>query len=53
MNEKAIMNGEEYSLLEVLPVLNEKTKMVLCADAAGGKYVCRKSLALPCVPSTG
>ncbi len=40
MNEKAIMNGEEYSLLEVLPVLNEKTKMVLCADAAGGKFVC-------------
>lgn len=40
MNEKAIINGEEYSLLEVLPVLNEKTKMFLCADAAGGKFAC-------------
>lgn len=40
MNEKAILNGEEYSFLEVLPVLNGKTKMVLCADAAGGKFVC-------------
>ena len=40
MNEKAIMDGEEYSFLEVIPVLNEKIKMVLCADAAGSKFIC-------------
>ena len=34
MNEKANIDGGEYSFIEVIPVLDEKAKMVLCTDAA-------------------
>lgn len=40
MNEKAIIDGGEYSLIEVISVSDERTKMILCADAAGSKYAC-------------
>lgn len=57
MNEKANIDGGEYSFIEVIPVLNGKTKMVLCTDAAGIKCACpeevwlRNALPLPIAPS--
>lgn len=57
MNEKANIDGGEYSFIEVIPVLDEKAKMVLCTDTAGSKFACpeevwlRNALPLPIEPS--
>ena len=58
MNEKANIDGGEYSFIEVIQVLDEKAKMVLCTDSAGSKFACpeevwlRNALPLSIEPST-
>ena len=33
MNNKAIINGQEYTLLEILPLLDGGQQLILCEDA--------------------
>ena len=44
MNEKALIRGEIYAFLELLPALDQSEDMVLCANASGKKYVCTVKL---------
>ena len=44
MNEKALIRGEIYAFLELLPALDQSKDMVLCANASGKKYVCTVKL---------
>ncbi len=44
MNEKALIRGQIYSLIEVLHALDHDKGMVLCANNSGQKYVCSVKL---------
>ena len=44
MNRKAIINGQEYTLLETLPSLDGDEPLILCEDESGGKAGCSESL---------
>lgn len=39
MNRKAIINGLEYTLLEILPSLDGDQPLILCEDASGKRAV--------------
>ncbi|MBS6845856.1 MAG: DEAD/DEAH box helicase family protein [Firmicutes bacterium] len=55
MNQKAIINGQEYTLLEILPSLDGGQPLILCEDENGKRAVCSEPLwrssALPDVHS--
>ena len=40
MREKALIQGQIYTFLELLPALDQNEDMVLCSNASGQKYVC-------------
>ena len=42
MNQKALLNGMEYTILDLLPSLDYSDRMVLCQNASGQKYICSK-----------
>ena len=44
MNRKAIINGREYTLLEIVPSLDGGQAMLLCEDENGKRSVCSESL---------
>ena len=44
MNRKAIINGLEYTLLEILPSLDGDQPLILCEDASGKRAVCSEPL---------
>ena len=43
MNQKALLNGMEYTILVLLPSLDYSDRMVLCQNASGQKYICSKA----------
>ena len=43
MNQKALLNGMEYTILDLLPSLDYSDRMVLCQNASGQKYICSKA----------
>ena len=49
MNRKALINGQEYTLLEVLPSLDGEPPQILCQDDSGERAVCSESLWRCCV----
>ena len=44
MNRKAIINGLEYTLLEILPSLDGGQPLILCEDGRGKRAVCSEPL---------
>lgn len=44
MNRKALINGQEYTLLEVLPSLGGEPPQILCQDDSGKRAACSESL---------
>lgn len=44
MNRKALINGQEYTLLEVLPSLGGESPQILCQDDSGKRAACSESL---------
>lgn len=44
MNRKAIINGLEYTLLEILPSLDGGQPLILCEDGNGKRAVCSEPL---------
>lgn len=48
MNRKAIMNGLEYTLLEILPSLDGDRPLILCEDGSGKRMVCSEPLWCSC-----
>ena len=44
MNQKALINGREYTLLEILPSLDGGHQQILCEDTSGKKATCSESL---------
>ena len=48
MNRKAIINGLEYTLLEILPSLDGDQPLILCEDASGKRAVCSEPLWCSC-----
>lgn len=44
MKQKSRINGMEYTFLESLPVLGEKSKLILCADSYGNRVLCPEEL---------
>lgn len=44
MNQEAVFGKQEYHLIEQLPALGEDKTWILCADAAGNRYVCPEEL---------
>ena len=44
MNQKAIINGQEYTLLEILPSLDGGQPLILCEDENGKRAVCSEPL---------
>ena len=44
MNRKAIINGQEYTLIEIVPSLDGGQAMLLCEDENGKRSVCSESL---------
>ena len=49
MNRKALINGQEYTLLEILPSLDGGHPQILCEDDSGERAVCSESLWRCCV----
>ena len=50
MNRKAIINGQEYTLLEILPSLDGGKALLLCEDENGKRAVCSEPLWCRCAP---
>ena len=48
MNNKAIINGQEYTLLEILPLLDGGQQLILCEDGSGKSAVCSELLWYSC-----
>ena len=48
MNRKAIINGLEYTLLEILPSLDGDQPLILCEDTSGKRAVCSEPLWCSC-----
>lgn len=48
MNNKAIINGQEYTLLEILPLLDGGQQLILCEDGSGKRAVCSELLWYNC-----
>jgi len=49
MNQKALINGQEYTLLEILPSLDGgQHQQILCEDNIGKRAVCYESLWRSC-----
>ena len=48
MNRKAIINGREYTLLEIVPSLDGGQALLLCEDENGKKATCSESLWCSC-----
>lgn len=44
MNHKALINDQEYTLLEMLPSLDGGASLILCEDSDGKKAVCSEPL---------
>lgn len=44
MNERARIQGQIYTFLELLPALDQNEDMILCANTSGKKYVCPAKL---------
>ena len=44
MNRKALINGQEYTLLETLPFLDGGHQQILCEDDSGKRAACSESL---------
>lgn len=44
MNNKAIINGQEYKLLELLPLMDHDLRVILCEDSNGKRMVCSEQL---------
>ena len=44
MNRKALINGQEYTLLEILPSLDGGHQQILCEDDSGKRAACSESL---------
>lgn len=44
MNRKALINGQEYPLLEILPSLDGGHQQILCEDDSGKRAACSESL---------
>lgn len=42
MNEKAVINNHEYTLVEVIAGLEDNKQFVLCVDATGKRFICSK-----------
>lgn len=50
MNQKALVNGYEYTLLEILPSLDGGQTLILCEDSNGKRAVCSEPLWRSCAP---
>ena len=50
MNQKAVINGQEYTLLEILPSLDGGKALLLCEDENGKRAACSESLWRRCAP---
>lgn len=50
MNQKALVNGYEYTLLEILPSLDGGQTLILCEDSNGKRAVCSEPLWCSCAP---
>ena len=50
MNQKALVNGYEYTLLEILPSLDGGQTLILCEDRNGKRAVCSEPLWRSCAP---
>ena len=48
MNRKAIINGREYTLLEIVPSLDGGQALLLCEDKNGKRATCSESLWCSC-----
>ena len=48
MNRKAIINGLEYALLEIVPSLDGGQALLLCEDENGKRAACSESLWRSC-----
>lgn len=44
MDDKSVINGSEYTLLECLPSLGGEKRYILCEDAKGKRFVCPEPL---------
>ena len=44
MSTKALIKGQVYSFLELLPSLDQNENMILCTNTSGEKYVCTAKL---------
>ena len=44
MNEKALIQGQIYTFLELLPTLDQNEDMILCENTSGQKYICPVNL---------
>ena len=44
MSIKALIKGQVYTLLELLPSLDQNENMILCANTSGERYVCTANL---------
>jgi hypothetical protein len=44
MNRKALINGQEYTLLEILPFLDGGHQQILCENDSGKRAACSESL---------
>lgn len=44
MSTKALIKGQVYSFLELLPSLDQNENMILCRNTSGEKYVCTAKL---------
>ena len=44
MSIKALIKGQVYSFLELLPSLDQNENMILCTNTSGEKYVCTAKL---------
>ena len=42
MNEKAVINNREYTLVEVVAGLDENKQFILSVDAEGNRFICRE-----------
>ena len=46
MSTKALIKGQVYSFLELLPSLDQNENMILCTNTSGEKYVCATRVCL-------
>ena len=44
MSTQALIKGQVYTFLELLPSLDQDESMILCANISGEKYVCTAKL---------